>query len=49
MNFLWVLFTVFASGGQVARNAMQRELTARRNVAGLVLVVGGIALLLWAH
>jgi drug/metabolite transporter (DMT)-like permease len=28
MNHLWILFTVLAAGGQTARNAMQRELTA---------------------
>ena len=26
--WLWAVFTVFAAGGQTARNAMQRELTA---------------------
>src|ERR1700674_4572898 len=34
MTYLWVLFTVFASGGQVARNAMQRELTETVGTAG---------------
>jgi drug/metabolite transporter (DMT)-like permease len=34
MTYLWVLFTVFASGGQVARNAMQRELTQTVGTAG---------------
>lgn len=34
MTYLWVLFTIFASGGQVARNAMQRELTETVGTAG---------------
>lgn len=34
MTYLWALFTIFASGGQVARNAMQRELTETVGTAG---------------
>jgi drug/metabolite transporter (DMT)-like permease len=34
MNLLWVLFTVVAAAGQTARNAMQRELTARLGAVG---------------
>ena len=29
MSGLWAVFTVTASAGQTARNAMQRELTVR--------------------
>ncbi len=32
--WLWVAFTVLAAGGQTARNAMQRELTASLGTAG---------------
>jgi drug/metabolite transporter (DMT)-like permease len=38
MSFLWVWFTVLASGGQVARNAMQRELTGTIGTAGATFV-----------
>ena len=38
MTYLWVLFTVFASVGQVARNAMQRELTQTAGTAGATFV-----------
>jgi drug/metabolite transporter (DMT)-like permease len=38
MTYLWVLFTIFASGGQVARNAMQRELTETVGTAGATFV-----------
>src|SRR5688572_11304620 len=31
---LWILFTVLAAAGQTARNAMQRELTARLGTVG---------------
>jgi len=34
MNFLWVVFTVVAAGGQTARNAMQRELTQSVGAVG---------------
>jgi hypothetical protein len=38
MTYLWVLFTVFACGGQVARNAMQRELAETVGTAGATFV-----------
>jgi drug/metabolite transporter (DMT)-like permease len=38
MTYPWVLFTIFASGGQVARNAMQRELTRTVGTAGATFV-----------
>ena len=31
---LWIVFTLFAAAGQSARNAMQRELTAKLGTAG---------------
>ncbi len=34
MGWLWVIFTILASGGQVARNAMQRELTQTLGTVG---------------
>jgi drug/metabolite transporter (DMT)-like permease len=34
MNFLWIAFTLAASAGQTARNAMQRELTESLSAAG---------------
>src|SRR5262249_40647948 len=34
MSWLWAVFTVAASGGQVARNAMQKELTATLGTVG---------------
>ncbi len=34
MSLLWAVFTVIASGAQVARNAMQRELTATLGTVG---------------
>jgi drug/metabolite transporter (DMT)-like permease len=34
MSWLWAVFTVIASGGQVLRNAMQRELTATLGTVG---------------
>jgi drug/metabolite transporter (DMT)-like permease len=33
-SWLWVMFTVVAAAGQTARNAMQRELTARLGMVG---------------
>jgi drug/metabolite transporter (DMT)-like permease len=33
-SWLWVVFTVLASGGQVMRNALQRELTATLGTVG---------------
>jgi drug/metabolite transporter (DMT)-like permease len=33
-GWLWVIFTVLASGGQVMRNAMQKELTATLGTVG---------------
>ena len=34
MPWLWAVFTVIASGGQVLRNAMQKELTATLGTVG---------------
>jgi drug/metabolite transporter (DMT)-like permease len=34
MGWLWVVFTILASGGQVARNALQRELTQTLGTVG---------------
>ena len=34
MSWLWAVFTVVASGGQVLRNAMQKELTATLGTVG---------------
>src|SRR5262249_62414663 len=34
MSWLWAVFTVAASGGQVVRNAMQKELTATLGTVG---------------
>ena len=34
MPWLWAVFTVAASGGQVLRNAMQKELTATLGTVG---------------
>src|SRR5262245_49493028 len=34
MSWLWAVFTVAASGGQVLRNAMQKELTATLGTVG---------------
>ena len=34
MQWLWAVFTVIASGGQVLRNAMQKELTATLGTVG---------------
>src|SRR5262249_19842543 len=34
MSWLWAVFTVAASGGQVQRNAMQKELTATLGMVG---------------
>ena len=34
MSWLWAVFTVAAAGGQVVRNAMQKELTARLGTVG---------------
>jgi drug/metabolite transporter (DMT)-like permease len=33
-GFLWIPFTLFAAAGQTARNAMQRELTAKLGTVG---------------
>src|SRR5947199_7781376 len=33
-SWLWALFTIIAAAGQTARNAMQRELTAKLGTAG---------------
>jgi drug/metabolite transporter (DMT)-like permease len=33
-SWLWAVFTIIAAAGQTARNAMQRELTARLGTAG---------------
>jgi drug/metabolite transporter (DMT)-like permease len=33
-SWLWAVFTIFAAGGQTARNAMQRELTAKLGAVG---------------
>ncbi|MBI3678656.1 MAG: EamA/RhaT family transporter, partial [Proteobacteria bacterium] len=33
-SWLWAAFTIAAAGGQTARNAMQRELTARLGTVG---------------
>lgn len=33
-SWLWAVFTIAAAGGQTARNAMQRELTARLGTVG---------------
>ena len=38
MSFLWVLFTLCAAAGQVARNAMQRGLTPQLGALGATLV-----------
>lgn len=38
MHFLWVVFTLLGAAGQVARNAMQRGLTAELGAAGATLV-----------
>jgi drug/metabolite transporter (DMT)-like permease len=38
MNFLWVVFTLAGAAGQTARNALQRELTARLGALGATLV-----------
>ena len=37
-HWLWAVFTVMASGGQVMRNAMQRELTTTLGTAGATYV-----------
>ena len=34
MPWLWAVFTVAAAGGQVLRNAMQKELTATLGTVG---------------
>ena len=34
MSWLWAVFTVAAAGGQVLRNAMQKELTAILGTVG---------------
>ena len=34
MSWLWAVFTVAAAGGQVLRNAMQKELTATLGTVG---------------
>src|SRR5438067_489805 len=34
MTWLWAVFTVIAAAGQTARNAMQRELTAKLGTVG---------------
>ena len=34
MSWLWAVFTVAAAGGQVPRNAMQKELTATLGMVG---------------
>ena len=33
-GFLWIPFTLLAAAGQTARNAMQRELTAKLGTVG---------------
>ena len=38
MHFLWVLFTILGAAGQVARNALQRGLTAELGALGATLV-----------
>src|SRR4051812_46101592 len=34
VNLLWIPFTLLAAAGQTARNAMQRELTAKLGTVG---------------